>query len=288
MKKVFVFSVLIFSSIGFEIQEVTINSNNNYSIRLVEKDSQLDEVVVTALGIQRKAKSLTYSTQKVNNADLTGVKDANVINNINGRVSGVTVNRSASGAGGSARVILRGQKSTRENQPLYVIDGVPMSNYSPAQPTDVWGQGSGSGSGGRDGVASGTSGQPPAAPTQRPAGADRRPGGTRLPAVRAGRAGRSGRLARAGLDTGVGLHRRSAVGRGDPHLGAERRCRGRPPRHQIGAGTLGKMIGGMSTPTTAAPAPSATANAAGAATAPAPRFSSRHARWAPRPASTWW
>jgi len=74
-----------------------------------------------------------------------------VINNINGRIAGVTVNKSASGAGGSARVILRGQKSTRENQPLYVIDGVPMSNYSPAQPTDVWGQGSGSGSGGRDG-----------------------------------------------------------------------------------------------------------------------------------------
>ena len=143
--------VLIFSSVGFELQEVTIGSNNNYSILLVEKNNQLDEVVVTALGIQRKAKSLTYSTQKVNNADLTTVKDANVINNINGRISGVTVNRSASGAGGSARVILRGQKSTRENQPLYVIDGVPMSNYSPAQPTDVWGQGSGSGSGGRDG-----------------------------------------------------------------------------------------------------------------------------------------
>ena len=142
---------LVFSSVGFQIQEVTVGNDNNYSVRLVEKNNELDEVVVTALGIQRKAKSLTYSTQKVNNADLTTVKDANLINNINGRISGVTVNKSASGAGGSARVILRGQKSTRENQPLYVIDGVPMSNYSPAQPTDVWGQGSGSGSGGRDG-----------------------------------------------------------------------------------------------------------------------------------------
>ena len=143
--------ILVFSSVGFEVQEVTVGTSNNYSIKLVEKNNELDEVVVTALGIQRKAKSLTYSTQKVNNAELTTVKDANVINNLNGRVSGVTVNKSSSGAGGSARVILRGQKSTRENQPLYVIDGVPMSNYSPAQPTDVWGQGSGSGSGGRDG-----------------------------------------------------------------------------------------------------------------------------------------
>lgn len=143
--------VLLITSVGYEPHEVTVGNDNNFSIQLTEKNNQLNEVVVTALGIQRKAKSLTYSTQKVNNSDLTTVKDANVINNINGRIAGVTVNKSASGAGGSARVILRGQKSTRENQPLYVIDGVPMSNYSPAQPTDVWGQGTGSGSGGRDG-----------------------------------------------------------------------------------------------------------------------------------------
>lgn len=143
--------VLVFSSVGYDQQQVTVGDETNIVIQLAEKANQLNEVVVTALGIQRKAKSLTYSTQKVSNADLTTVKDANVINNINGRISGVTVNKSASGAGGSARVILRGQKSTRENQPLYVIDGVPMSNYSPAQPTDIWGQASGSGSGGRDG-----------------------------------------------------------------------------------------------------------------------------------------
>ena len=143
--------VLIFTSVGFEMQEATVGNDNNISIQLTEKNNSLNEIVVTALGIQRKAKSLTYSTQSVGNADLTTVKDANVINNIDGRVSGVTVNKSASGTGGSARVILRGQKSTRENQPLYVIDGVPMSNYSPAQPADIWGQGSGSGSGGRDG-----------------------------------------------------------------------------------------------------------------------------------------
>ncbi|MDB5200163.1 MAG: TonB-dependent receptor plug [Chitinophagaceae bacterium] len=144
-------AVLVFTSVGYEMQEITVGNDNDYSIQLIEKDNRLNEIVVTALGIQRKAKSLTYSTQMVSNSDLTTVKDANVINNLNGRVAGITVNKSASGTGGSARVILRGQKSTRENQPLYVIDGVPMSNYSPAQPTDIWGQGSGSGSGGRDG-----------------------------------------------------------------------------------------------------------------------------------------
>ena len=143
--------VLVFSSVGFQTIEIAVTDNNELAVKLQASSQSLTEVVVTALGIQRKAKSLTYSTQKVGNADLTTVKDANVINNINGRVAGVTVNRSASGSGGSARVVLRGQKSTRENQPLYVIDGVPMSNYSPAQPTDVWGQGTGAGSGGRDG-----------------------------------------------------------------------------------------------------------------------------------------
>lgn len=143
--------VLVFTSVGYELQEVVLGNDNNVSVQLTETSRQMNEVVITALGIQRKAKSLTYSTQKVSNADLTTVKDANVINNINGRIAGVTVNRSASGTGGSARVILRGQKSTRENQPLYVIDGIPMANYSPAQPTDVWGQSTGSGSGGRDG-----------------------------------------------------------------------------------------------------------------------------------------
>src|SRR5438093_4904216 len=133
------------------MKEITIGDDNNLTVQLAEENKKLNEVVVTALGIERKSKSLTYATQKVSNSELTTVKDVNVINNINGRISGVTVNRSASGTGGSARVILRGQKSTRENQPLYVIDGVPMSNYSPAHPTDVWGQGSGAGSGGRDG-----------------------------------------------------------------------------------------------------------------------------------------
>lgn len=143
--------VLVFSSVGYQTIEITV-STDNIAVTLKESTQSLSEVVVTtALGIQRKSKSLTYSTQKVSGDELSTVKDANVINGLAGKAAGVTITRSTSGVGGSARVILRGNKSTRENQPLYVIDGVPMANFSPAQPGDVWGQSSGAGTGGRDG-----------------------------------------------------------------------------------------------------------------------------------------
>ncbi len=133
--------VLVFSYVGYEAQEITIGQDHDLTVSLTEIQTQLKDVVVTtALGIQRQSKSLTYAVQKVSNADLTNVQDANFINNLTGRVAGVTISKSASGIGGSTRVILRGNKSTRENQPLYVIDGVPLVNFSPAQPSDEWGQ----------------------------------------------------------------------------------------------------------------------------------------------------
>ena len=143
--------VLVISSVGYITQQITIGDESNLTITLTVSNQQLNEVVVTALGIQRKSKSLTYSTQRLSGGELSTVKDANVINGLSGKAAGVTITRSTSGVGGSARVIMRGNKSTRENQPLYVIDGVPVANFSPAQPTDVWGQSSGAGSGGRDG-----------------------------------------------------------------------------------------------------------------------------------------
>ncbi|MCW3467514.1 SusC/RagA family TonB-linked outer membrane protein [Chitinophaga nivalis] len=143
--------VLIFTSVGFGSQEQTVGNSATLNARLEDNVKGLNELVVTALGIQRKAKDLTYSTQQVKGEDLTTVKESNVLNSLSGKVSGLQVNRSASGVGGSARVILRGQKSIRENQPLYVIDGVPIANFTSAQPSDLWGQASGASSGGRDG-----------------------------------------------------------------------------------------------------------------------------------------
>lgn len=132
--------ILVFSYVGYEVKEVLVGEEQVINVLLTEAQKQLNEVVVTALGIQRKTKDLTYAAQKLNNADLTTVKDANFVNSFTGKVAGVTITKSASGLGGSARVVLRGNKSTRENQPLYVVDGIPLANFNPGQPSDVWGQ----------------------------------------------------------------------------------------------------------------------------------------------------
>ena len=142
--------ILIFSSIGYELQEMVVGNNNTINVLLVESTRQLNEVVVTALGISRQKKSLTYSVQTVDNAALNNVKDANLVNNLTGRVAGVNISRSSSGIGGSVRVVIRGNKSTRNNQPLYVIDGVPMTNNNAGQPGSEWGYGA-VGSAGVDG-----------------------------------------------------------------------------------------------------------------------------------------
>ncbi|MET7000865.1 SusC/RagA family TonB-linked outer membrane protein [Chitinophaga defluvii] len=144
--------ILVFRYVGFFTREITVGNQSQIDVTLSENVNALNEFVVTALGIQKKSRELTYATQQSDNDDLTGVKDVNVINSLAGKTAGVTITRSASGVGGSARVTLRGNKSTRENQPLYIINGVPLANFTPSQPTDIWGQsGLIIGTGGRDG-----------------------------------------------------------------------------------------------------------------------------------------
>lgn len=131
--------VLVFSYIGYTTQEVAV-TGEAMAITLVANNKQLNEVVVTALGIQRQAKSLTYSVQKISSEQLNTVKDASFVNSLTGKVAGIVIAKSSSGIGGSTRVTLRGNHSTRNNQPLYVVDGVPLQNFSPAQPGDEFGQ----------------------------------------------------------------------------------------------------------------------------------------------------
>ncbi|MGV8880290.1 MAG: SusC/RagA family TonB-linked outer membrane protein [Sphingobacteriaceae bacterium] len=120
---------LVVSSIGFQNNEVTVAGDAiSVSIELSESSQELGEVVVTAFGIERPAKSLTYATQVVKGEELTRVKDANPMNNLIGKVSGLQINRSSSGIGGSVNIVLRGLKSNRNNQPLYVVDGLPITN----------------------------------------------------------------------------------------------------------------------------------------------------------------
>ncbi len=146
-------SVLVISFIGFRSQEIAVQNQTAINVTLQEDATELNEVVVTALGIEKETKSLTYAVQQVDGDQLTRSRDVNVANSLSGRVAGITVNRSASGPGGSTRVVLRGNKSTTNNQALYVVDGVPMVSPTVGQPTDVWGQstGGGTGSAGRDG-----------------------------------------------------------------------------------------------------------------------------------------
>ena len=120
------------SFVGYTTQKIIARASTTAPliIAMVPTESALDEVVVTALGIERKAKSLTYSTQVVKGDELTKVKDINPMNNLTGRISGLQINRSSAGMGGSVNIILRGMKSARSNQPLYVIDGLPITNTS--------------------------------------------------------------------------------------------------------------------------------------------------------------
>lgn len=136
-------STLVFSFIGFGTQEVVLGNSNNVSVALSETQAQLDEVVVTALGIERTTKSLTYSTQQLTNADLTNVRDpgGNIMNSLSGKVAGAVVTPAATGPGGAVRIVLRGNRSiSGNNNALIVVDGVPIDN---TMSTEQGGGGSG-------------------------------------------------------------------------------------------------------------------------------------------------
>ncbi|MDR2272673.1 MAG: SusC/RagA family TonB-linked outer membrane protein [Sphingobacterium sp.] len=134
--------ILNISTIGYENKTVTLGpGETTVTVSLDEQTQQLESVVVTALGISRAQKSLTYSTQQVNGDELNKVKSTNLANNLNGKVAGVNIASSSSGPGGSAKVVLRGNKSASgNNQVLYVVDGVPINNQTLAsQPDNVFG-----------------------------------------------------------------------------------------------------------------------------------------------------
>ena len=120
-------ATLVFSSMGMDSKEVTASSDF-IQVSLTASASQLDEVVVTALGMTREKKSLGYATQDVDGAEVTTVKDANFVNSLSGKVAGVQI-KSSGTLGGSANVVIRGSSSlTGNNQALFVVDGMPISN----------------------------------------------------------------------------------------------------------------------------------------------------------------
>ncbi|MBS3992686.1 MAG: SusC/RagA family TonB-linked outer membrane protein [Bacteroidetes bacterium] len=118
---------LMFSYVGFETQTKVVGSTNVINVTL-SGTQVLDEVVVTALGISKEKKSLGYSTQQVGGDEVARVKDANFMNSLSGKISGVEI-KSSGTMGGSTNVVIRGNSSlTGNNQALFVVDGVPLSN----------------------------------------------------------------------------------------------------------------------------------------------------------------
>ncbi|MDR1258705.1 MAG: SusC/RagA family TonB-linked outer membrane protein [Tannerellaceae bacterium] len=124
-------AVLVFSFLGYIPIERTVGQQRVINITMIEDARQIDEVVVTALGIVKKEKSLTYSTQVVGGEELTRAKDPNMLNSLAGKTAGVQINRSAAGLGGSVKIVIRGNRSVSgSNQPLFVVDGVPVNSGS--------------------------------------------------------------------------------------------------------------------------------------------------------------
>ena len=115
------------SYIGYNT--IRVKAQSNMQITLEESSTELEEVVVTALGIKRDRKALGYGLSEVKGEELTKAKETNVINSLAGKVAGLVVSNTAGGASGSTRVMLRGTTElTGNNQPLYVVDGVPLDN----------------------------------------------------------------------------------------------------------------------------------------------------------------
>jgi TonB-linked SusC/RagA family outer membrane protein len=124
-------AILQFSFIGFTPQEVTVGNQSVINITLAETVTQMNEVVVTALGIKREAKSLGYSTATVNTTDIAENNSVNVGNALMGKVSGLNVSAPPTGPGGSSKLRIRGQSSFGDsNSPLIVVNGVPINNAS--------------------------------------------------------------------------------------------------------------------------------------------------------------
>jgi TonB-linked SusC/RagA family outer membrane protein len=124
-------AILVYSFVGYDIQKIPVSGKTTIDVALVSTMTTLDEVVVTAMGIEKAKKTLTYATQQLNMAPLTTIKDVNLGNALAGKVAGVSITASTqtSGVSGDPRIIIRGDRSiNNNNQPLIVIDGIPFSS----------------------------------------------------------------------------------------------------------------------------------------------------------------
>ena len=124
-------AVIVYSYIGYKTQEIPLKGQTAINITMMDDTQVIDEVVVTALGIKRSEKALSYNVTQVDAESALAVKDANFINSLNGKVAGLNINSSSSGIGGASKVVMRGSRGIEQSSnALYVIDGIPMYNLS--------------------------------------------------------------------------------------------------------------------------------------------------------------
>ncbi|MFK7925109.1 MAG: SusC/RagA family TonB-linked outer membrane protein [Bacteroidia bacterium] len=122
-------SAIIVNYFGFATQRITLNGRSTINVQLVTDVASMDDVVITALGIARDEKTLGYATQELDGSSMTQAREPNFINAMSGRIAGVNITQGASGVGSSSRMVIRGETSiSGNNQPLFVVDGVPISN----------------------------------------------------------------------------------------------------------------------------------------------------------------
>ena len=120
---------LVFSFVGYQTQEVPIGSQSTIDVNLAVDDQQLSEVVVTALGIERETRALGYAVQEVQGEDINEAREVNVVNSLAGKVAGVQITNGSSGPGSTSRIVIRGESSLAgNNQPLFIVDGIPINN----------------------------------------------------------------------------------------------------------------------------------------------------------------
>ncbi|NNL09940.1 MAG: SusC/RagA family TonB-linked outer membrane protein [Croceitalea sp.] len=122
--------ILEFSVLGFETKAISIQNKDIIDVQLAESSKQLDEVVLTALGLKRETKELGYVIQSLDAQGVTEVKSVNFLDNLTGKLAGVTINQGATGVGSSSKITIRGEASFSNNNPLFVVDGVPINNNS--------------------------------------------------------------------------------------------------------------------------------------------------------------
>lgn len=121
-------TTLTFSFLGYKTKKVTIGNETTINVVLEESETNLDEVVVTALNVNRKTKELGYVVQELKTKDVTEVKTPNFLDNLAGKLAGVTISQGATGVGSSSKITIRGEASFSNNNPLFIIDGTPINN----------------------------------------------------------------------------------------------------------------------------------------------------------------